>query len=46
MPVELASSTAILVWFLTFLAVLPPALILLLHEGLSWAKLRHLESEA
>ena len=46
MPVELASSTAILVWFLTFLAVLPPALILLLHDGLSWAKLRHLESEA
>jgi glycosyltransferase 2 family protein len=46
MPVELASSTAIVVWFLTFLAVLPPALILLLHDGWSWAKLRHLESEA
>jgi hypothetical protein len=45
MPVELASSTAILIWVMTFLAVLPPALILLVHEGLSWAKLGQLESE-
>jgi uncharacterized protein (TIRG00374 family) len=45
MQVELASSTAILIWVMTFLAVLPPALILLVHEGLSWAKLRQLGSE-
>ncbi len=45
MQVELASSTAILIWVLTFLAVLPPALILLVQEGLSWAKLRQLGSE-
>ncbi len=45
MHVEQASSTAILIWVLTFLAILPPALILLVHEGLSWAKLRQLELE-
>ena len=45
MQVELATSTAILVWALTFLAILPPALILLVQEGLTWAKLRELESE-
>jgi uncharacterized protein (TIRG00374 family) len=45
MSVELATSTAILIWVMTFLVALPPALILLVHEGLSWAKLRQLGSE-
>jgi uncharacterized membrane protein YbhN (UPF0104 family) len=44
-PVELASSTAIIIWFLTFVAVLPAALIVLVREGINWAKLREIEHE-
>ena len=42
---ELAASVAVLIWAFTFLAVIPPALLLMLQEGLSWGKLRRLESE-
>lgn len=37
---EVAASAAIILWLLTFVAVVPPALIFLLREGLSWRKLR------
>ncbi len=37
---ELAASAAIILWLLTFVAVVPPALIFLFREGLSWRKLR------
>jgi uncharacterized membrane protein YbhN (UPF0104 family) len=42
---ELAASISLLIWAFTFLAVIPPALLLMVHEGLSWGKLRRLESE-
>jgi glycosyltransferase 2 family protein len=42
---ELAASVALLIWAFTFLVVIPPALILMVQEGLSWGKLRRLESE-
>jgi uncharacterized protein (TIRG00374 family) len=42
---EPAASISLLIWVFTFLAVIPPALLLMLHEGLSWGKLRRLESE-
>jgi hypothetical protein len=45
-PVEVASGIAVLIWALTFLAVVPPALALVAWNGLTWRKLRHLESEA
>jgi glycosyltransferase 2 family protein len=44
--VEVASGMALLIWVLTFLVVVPPALILVAWNGLSWGKLRQLESEA
>jgi hypothetical protein len=43
--VEVASGMALLLWVLTFLAVIPPALALLAWNGLTWGKLRQLESE-
>lgn len=44
--VEVASGIAILIWALTFLAVVPPALALVAWNGLTWGGLRQLESEA
>jgi hypothetical protein len=37
---EMATSAALILWLLTFFAVVPPALVFLIHEGLSWRKLR------
>jgi len=45
-PVEVASGMAVLIWGLTFLAVVPPALALVAWNGLTWRKLRQLESES
>jgi uncharacterized protein (TIRG00374 family) len=44
-PVELATSIAVLVWLITFVAIVPFGLAAALHEGLSWRKLRELEQE-
>ncbi len=41
--VEVASSLSVLIWALTFLAVIPQALVLVVWEGWSWRKLRELE---
>ena len=41
--VEIASSLSILIWALTFLVVIPQALILVVCEGWSWRKLRELK---
>jgi hypothetical protein len=43
--VEVSSGMALLLWVLTFLVVIPPALVVLAWSGLTWGKLRHLESE-
>lgn len=37
---EMATSAAIILWLLTFIAVVPPAIYLLVREGLSLRKLR------
>jgi len=37
---EPAASISLLIWALTFLAVVPPALLLMLFEGLTWSSLR------
>ncbi len=42
---EVAASISLLIWFFTFLAVVPPAVVFALAEGLSWSKLRRLEPE-
>jgi uncharacterized protein (TIRG00374 family) len=41
---EPAASISLLIWGFTFLAVIPPAVVLMIYEGLSWSKLRRLES--
>jgi glycosyltransferase 2 family protein len=46
LSVELATSVAVLIWFITFVAIVPFGLGVALHEGLSWRKLRELEREA
>ena len=45
-PVELATSVAVLIWLVTFVVIVPFGLVAALHEGLSWRKLRDLEREA
>jgi len=45
-PVEIATSMALMIWIITFVVVVPFGLVLSLHEGLSWARLRKLEQEA
>jgi uncharacterized protein (TIRG00374 family) len=46
LPVELATSIAVLMWLITFVVIVPFGLMAALHEGLSWRKLRELEREA
>lgn len=43
---ELASSFALLLWFLTFVAIVPAGLLVALKEGLDWRSLRRLGQEA
>ena len=45
LSVELATSMAVLVWFLTFVVIVPFGLAAALQQGLSWRKLRELEQE-
>lgn len=42
---ELATAFALLVWFITFVAVVPVGLILALKEGLDWHSLRRIGRE-
>ena len=46
LPVEAATSLAVILWATTFVVIVPFGLVLALHEGLSWRKLRQLEQEA
>jgi uncharacterized protein (TIRG00374 family) len=45
-PVEVATSMAIVIWLVTFVAVVPAGLILAFHEGINWRKLKDLEDRA
>jgi glycosyltransferase 2 family protein len=42
---ELASAFALLLWILTFVAIVPVGLLVALKEGLDWRSLRHLGDE-
>jgi uncharacterized protein (TIRG00374 family) len=44
-PLEVATSVALVVWAVTFVVIVPPGLILALREGLNLRKLKHLEEE-
>ncbi|HWQ54868.1 MAG TPA: lysylphosphatidylglycerol synthase transmembrane domain-containing protein [Bryobacteraceae bacterium] len=44
-PLEVATSAAMLLWAITFVAIVPIGLVLAFHEGLNWSKLKQLEQE-
>ncbi|OFV95169.1 MAG: hypothetical protein A3H28_06550 [Acidobacteria bacterium RIFCSPLOWO2_02_FULL_61_28] len=44
-PLEMASSAALLLWALSFMMVLIPGLPLMAHEGLNWQRLRRVAKE-
>ncbi len=44
-PLEIATSVALVVWILTFIVVVPPGLLLAVREGIHWGRLKHLEEE-
>jgi uncharacterized protein (TIRG00374 family) len=44
-PLEVATSIAILLWIITFVIIVPVGVLLALHEGLDWHKLRRLGRE-
>ena len=46
LSVELATSMAVMLWLVSFVSVVPFGVVLALHEGLSWRKLKELEQEA
>jgi len=46
LPVELATSIAILLWLISFVSVVPFGVALALQEGLTWRKLTQIEQEA
>jgi uncharacterized protein (TIRG00374 family) len=46
LPVELATGMAIMIWFISFLVIVPPGLLLACQEGLNWRKLRELKRQA
>lgn len=45
-PLEIASSVAILLWVLTYMIVLVPGLLLAAREGLTWKRLRSMTEAA
>jgi uncharacterized protein (TIRG00374 family) len=45
-PLESATSFAIVIWFITFVAIVPAGLLLAFHEGINWRKFRELECRA
>jgi len=43
---ETATGIAIIIWLLTFVVAIPPAILLAIAEGLSWRQIRQAEEEA
>ena len=44
-PLEVSTSVALVLWFISFVVVVPFGLLLALHEGIRWGALKQLESE-
>jgi len=42
---EVASGIALVLWFITFVVIVPLGLVLAFREGINWRNLRHLETE-
>jgi hypothetical protein len=45
-PIEVATSMAIMVWVVTFVSFVPVGLAMAFHEGINWRKLKDLEYRA
>lgn len=45
-PIELASSIALMLWVVTFVVVVPFGIPLALHEGLNWKKMKQMRLES
>ncbi len=45
-PLEVSTSVALVLWFTSFVVVVPIGMALALHEGVRWRTLRQLEPEA
>lgn len=45
-PVEIASSVALVVWVIGSILIVPFGVVLAIHEGLNWSKLKTLRAEA
>jgi uncharacterized membrane protein YbhN (UPF0104 family) len=44
-PLEAATGLALAIWVITFVAVVPLGLVLAVHEGLNWNKIKAMEAE-
>lgn len=44
-PLAPATGISLMIWFMTFVAVIPLGVLLAFHEGLNWRKLKNLETE-
>lgn len=42
-PLEVATGLGLLLWFISFVAILPVGTLLAFHEGLTWARIREAE---
>jgi len=45
LPLEIATSVALLIWLITFVVVVPAGLLFALYEGLNWSALRAIRRE-
>jgi len=45
-PLETATGIALMIWFITFVVVVPVGLALFVHEGMSWRKIREIDKTA
>ena len=45
-PLEISTSVALVLWFISFVVVVPLGVALALHEGIHWRTLKQLEPEA
>lgn len=45
-PIEVATGLGVLLWFISFVAILPLGTLFAFHEGLTWARIREAEGTA
>jgi glycosyltransferase 2 family protein len=46
LPIAIATSATLTLWFITFVIVVPVGLLMAFQEGLNWRKLKHLQEES